>query len=122
MRPLSLALAALLVSGCATLAPPQEIHTRTNPQAIALDARTHTLYTADQVDNTISVIDASSCNASVTVGCRTRPSSAAVRAAGGIAVDQRRQREKHHLVADLPLPFDSTPYAMPLWLAEVNGK
>ena len=75
-------------SGCATLAPPQEIHTGTDPQAISLDPGTHTLYTANLVDNTVSVIDASSCNASVTLGCRTRPPSAAVRAAGGIAVDQ----------------------------------
>ena len=50
-------------SGCATLAPPQEIHTGTDPQAISLDPRTHTLYTANLVDNTVSVIDASLCNA-----------------------------------------------------------
>jgi len=30
--------------------------------------------------------------------------------------------DNNRRVADLPLPFDSTPYAMPLWLAEVNGK
>ena len=65
-----------------------EIHTGTDPQAIALDPRTHTLYTANLVDNTVSVIDASSCNARVTLGCRTRPPSASVPGAGGIAVDQ----------------------------------
>jgi DNA-binding beta-propeller fold protein YncE len=73
-------------AGCA-LAPPQEIHTGTNPEAISLDPRTHTLYTANEIDNTVSVIDASLCNARVTRGCRTRPPSAAVRGAGGIAVD-----------------------------------
>ena len=75
-------------AGCATLTPPPEIHTGTDPQAIALDPRTHTLYTANLVDNTVSVIDASSCNASVTLGCRARPPSAFVPGAGGIAVDQ----------------------------------
>jgi DNA-binding beta-propeller fold protein YncE len=74
-------------SGCATLAP-QQIHTGANPQGIALDPGTHTLYTANQVDNTVSVIDASLCNARVTRGCRTRPPSAAVPGAGAIAVDQ----------------------------------
>ena len=74
-------------AGCATLAP-QEIHTGTDPEGIALDPATHTLYTANEVDNTVSVIDASLCNAQVTRGCRTRPPSAAVPRAGGIAVDQ----------------------------------
>ena len=74
-------------AGCATLAA-QEIHTGANPQAISLDPGTHTLYTANEVDDTVSVIDASRCNAQVTRGCRTRPPSAAVPHAGGIAIDQ----------------------------------
>ena len=30
--------------------------------------------------------------------------------------------DNNRRVADTPLPFDSTPYAMSLWLAEVNDK
>jgi DNA-binding beta-propeller fold protein YncE len=73
-------------SGCATLVP-REIHTGADPESISLDPRTHTLYTANEVDNTVSVIDASRCNARVTWGCRTSPPAAAVPGAGGIAVD-----------------------------------
>jgi len=74
-------------AGCATLIPKQ-IHTGTNPESISLDPRTHTLYVANELDNDVSVIDASRCNARVTVGCRPRPPSAVVPGAGGIAVDE----------------------------------
>ena len=49
-------------AACATLSP-QEIHTGTDPEMVRLDPQTQTLYTANQVDNDISVIDASRCNA-----------------------------------------------------------
>ena len=75
-------------SGCSTLPPPREIHTGADPESIALDPGTHTLYTANEVDNTISVIDSTRCNAQVTLGCRPRPPSAAVPGAGGVAVDE----------------------------------
>lgn len=75
------------VAGCASLDPPG-IHTGANPQSISLDPRTHTLYVANQVDNTVSVIDGSRCSAKVTFGCRNRPPSAAVSGAGGVAVDE----------------------------------
>ena len=73
-------------SACATLDPPQ-IHTGTNPQSIAVDQRTHTLYVANQADNTISVIDTSRCNAAVTTGCFRRPPATNLAAPGGIAAD-----------------------------------
>ena len=60
------------LAGCATLTPPT-IHTGANPQSVVLDKRTQTLYTANQVDNSVSVIDASRCNARTTSGCRHRP-------------------------------------------------
>ena len=46
------------LSACATLTPPT-IHTGTDPEAVALDEQTQTLYTANQDDNDVSVIDAS---------------------------------------------------------------
>jgi DNA-binding beta-propeller fold protein YncE len=72
---------------CATLEPPQ-IHTGANPQSIALDQRTHTIYVANQVDNTISVIDESRCNAVATTGCLHRPPSVPVPAPSAIAADE----------------------------------
>jgi YVTN family beta-propeller protein len=75
------------LSACAALSPPG-IHTGADPESISLDPRTQTLYVANQVDNTVSVIDASQCNTKVTLGCRHRPPNAAVSEAGGVAVDE----------------------------------
>jgi DNA-binding beta-propeller fold protein YncE len=75
------------VSACGALTPPG-IHTGADPESISLDRRTQTLYVANEVDNTVSVIDASRCNAHVMLGCRNRPPSAPVSAATGIAVDE----------------------------------
>ncbi len=59
------------LAGCAALNPP-EIHTGTDPESVALDPRTQTIYTANQLDNDVSVIDATRCNAHTTSGCRHR--------------------------------------------------
>jgi DNA-binding beta-propeller fold protein YncE len=56
-------------AGCATLMPP-EVHTGADPESVILDPRTQTLYTANWVDNDVSVIDASRCIAQTTSGCR----------------------------------------------------
>jgi DNA-binding beta-propeller fold protein YncE len=56
-------------AGCAALRPPA-IHTGADPQSVVLDSQTQTLYTANEVDNDVSVIDASRCNAQTTSGCR----------------------------------------------------
>jgi DNA-binding beta-propeller fold protein YncE len=56
-------------AACATLQPPT-IHTGADPEGIVLDSQTQTLYTANEVDNDLSVIDASRCNAQTTAGCR----------------------------------------------------
>jgi YVTN family beta-propeller protein len=74
-------------SRCATLTP-RQIHTGSDPESISLDPRAHTLYVANEVDNTVSVIDPARCNARVTLGCRPRPPSAAVPGAGVIAIDE----------------------------------
>jgi DNA-binding beta-propeller fold protein YncE len=58
-------------AGCAMLSPP-EIHTGTDPQMVRLDPRTQTLYTANEVDSDVSVIDATRCDAQTTSGCRPR--------------------------------------------------
>ena len=72
-------------SACATLHPP-EIHTGSDPESVALDPRTQTLYTANQVDNSVSVIDASLCNAQNTRGCRPRVPDVPIQAAA-VAAD-----------------------------------
>ena len=65
------------LAACATLGP-REIHTGTNPESVALDPTTQTLYTADELSNTVSVIDASLCSGRVARGCRPRVPEVAI--------------------------------------------
>jgi YVTN family beta-propeller protein len=74
-------------SACTTLTP-LGIHTGTDPEVITLDRQTQTIYVTNQLDNTVSVIDASRCNADVTAGCVHRPPRVAVADAGDVAVDE----------------------------------
>jgi len=64
------------VSGCDTAWP--EITVGDQPQANALNPITHTLYVNNRDDNTLSVIDTASCNATVTSGCGNVPPTTAV--------------------------------------------
>ena len=73
-------------AACATLDPPT-IHTGAQPAGVVLDARTQTLYVADELGDDVSVIDATRCNAQITLGCRHRPPAVALAAPGGVAVD-----------------------------------
>jgi DNA-binding beta-propeller fold protein YncE len=78
-------------AACATLHPP-EARTGAEPESVVLDQQTQTLYTANEVDNDVSVIDASRCNAQVTSGCRQAPTTLPVPAASvftvaGLAAD-----------------------------------
>jgi DNA-binding beta-propeller fold protein YncE len=73
-------------AGCATLRPPT-IHTGADPEGIVLDSQTQTLYTADEVSNDVSVIDATQCNASTTRGCRHPAPAVALPGAGASAAD-----------------------------------
>jgi DNA-binding beta-propeller fold protein YncE len=57
------------LAACATLTPPT-IHTGQDPEAVVVDPRTQTVYTANQLDNDVSVIDARRCDADDTSGCR----------------------------------------------------
>jgi YVTN family beta-propeller protein len=70
---------------CANLRPPT-IHTGSDPESVVLDQGGQTLYTANQVDNTVSVIDASRCNAQTTSGCR-HPAPAVPIPGGALAAD-----------------------------------
>ena len=74
------------LAGCATLQPPT-IHTGADPQGIVLNGRTQTLYTADEVDNTVSVISAARCNAQDTRGCRHPAPAVSVLQPGLLAAD-----------------------------------
>ena len=73
------------LAACATLTPPT-IHTGTDPESVVLDQQTQTLYTANEVDNDVSVIDASRCNAQTTSGCR-HPAPAFTSQPGALAAD-----------------------------------
>ena len=72
------------LAGCATLDPP-EIHTGADSEVLTLDPATQTLYTANQLANDVSVIDASRCDAQTTRGCRHPVPEAPIPAAGLVA-------------------------------------
>ena len=80
------------VAACAALDPPLA-DTGGDPEGVVLDPQIQTLYTANEVDNDVSVIAASRCNAEVTRGCYQDPPGAPVGALGsgsrvkGLAVD-----------------------------------
>ncbi len=78
------------LAACATLHPPLA-RTGASPEGVVLDPQTETLYVANEIDNNVSVINASSCNAGVTSGCRQDPTSVPVGwskfTADGLAAD-----------------------------------
>jgi len=74
------------LAGCARLRPPT-IHTGEDPESVALNTGTQTLYTANQVTNDVSVIDASHCNAVITSGCRQPPPAITLPGPGALTAD-----------------------------------
>jgi DNA-binding beta-propeller fold protein YncE len=58
-----------ITSGCAQ--HPSTVRVGRGPDGIALDFATHTVYVANVTDDTISVLDAAACNATVSSGCGT---------------------------------------------------
>lgn len=61
-----------------------------NPIGVAVDQATRTVYVANNGDNTVSVINAATCNAKHTAGCKQHPPTVKVGAAPiGDAVDQK---------------------------------
>jgi YVTN family beta-propeller protein len=74
------------LSACKTLIP-AAVHTGADPEGVVLDPTTQTLYPVDEVDNSVSVIDAARCSAQTTSGCRHLAPTVPVPGAGGVAVD-----------------------------------
>jgi DNA-binding beta-propeller fold protein YncE len=74
------------LAACTTLNPPT-IHTGEDPEFVAVNTLTQTLYTANQVSNEVSVIDASRCDAGNTSGCRRPAPAVSIPQAFGLAVD-----------------------------------
>jgi DNA-binding beta-propeller fold protein YncE len=74
------------LAACARLRP-ASVHTGAEPEGLILDPSTQTLYTANEVDNDISVIDPSKCSAEDTQGCRHPAPSVAIPEAQAVATD-----------------------------------
>jgi len=80
------ACSALNVSGCAHKSP--VIRVGRIPLGLAVEQATNTVYVANAGDNTVSVINGATCNASDTSGCGQKPATVAVGAFGdAVAVD-----------------------------------
>jgi YVTN family beta-propeller protein len=60
---------ATVTSGCAQI--PHAVRVGRGPDGIAVNPATHTIYVADVTDDTVSVLDAATCNATVSSCCRT---------------------------------------------------
>jgi YVTN family beta-propeller protein len=74
-------------SGCGARPPASQVGE--GPQAVLTDPATGTVYVANFVDSTVSVVNPAGCSASNTTDCRSEASTAAVGAdPAGIAVDQ----------------------------------
>jgi DNA-binding beta-propeller fold protein YncE len=63
---------AAVTSGCGRA--PHVVRVGRGPDAVAVNAATHTVYAANSDDDTVSVLNAASCNAAVTSGCGALPS------------------------------------------------
>ena len=75
-------------AGCRQTAPTAAAGS--GPFSVAIDDATHTLYVADSGSSTVSVINAATCNAEVTSGCRRKPVTLkAGPGQAGIVVDPR---------------------------------
>ena len=78
---------ATVTSGCGNVPP--TVTVGNGPDGIAVDQATDTVYVANVNDNTVSVIDGATCNATVTTGCGQTPATIAVGVQPGVpAVDQ----------------------------------
>jgi YVTN family beta-propeller protein len=71
---------ATITSGCSQT--PAVVHVGSGPTGIALDGATHTVYTSNFNDATVSPMNAASCNATTTSGCGAQPAGS-LRTGGG---------------------------------------
>jgi DNA-binding beta-propeller fold protein YncE len=62
---------ASVTSGCGSIPP--TVTTGANPQFVAVDPSSGTVFAVNQGDNTLSAIDTRTCNGTVTSGCGQRP-------------------------------------------------
>ena len=62
---------AAVTSGCAKT--PRAVQVGSGPDGVTLNLATHTVYVSNVTSDTVSVLDAARCNASVNSGCDTRP-------------------------------------------------
>ena len=85
---------ATVTSGCH--AAPPTVQVGGAPQALLAEPTTGTLYAANELDSTVSVVNLATCNAATTSGCRSVPLTADVskpflnpptKLTGGVAVD-----------------------------------
>ena len=67
---------ATVTSGCGNIPP--TVTVGSGPDGLAVDQATDTVYVANVNDNTVSVIDGATCNATVTTGCGQTPATVAV--------------------------------------------
>jgi YVTN family beta-propeller protein len=83
---------ARVSSGCGQVPPTITVGNDAGPTGLAIDQRTDTVYVDNTADNTVSVIDAATCNAKITSGCEQMPPHVAVgrQFYGFVAVDQTR--------------------------------
>ena len=78
---------ATVIQGCRVEAP--TIPVGSAPSGVAVDTATHTVYVANQGDNTVSVFDASRCGASDATGCASPTATVHVgNGPTGVAIDQ----------------------------------
>ncbi len=61
---------AVVTSGCASTPP--TVTTGANPQFVAVDPAAGTLFVVNSADNTLSAVNISTCNGTVTSGCQGR--------------------------------------------------
>ena len=62
---------ATVTSGCAQA--PHVVRVGRGPDGVGVNLATHTVYISNVTDDTVSVLDAATCNAMVISGCGTRP-------------------------------------------------
>jgi YVTN family beta-propeller protein len=78
---------AAVTTGCADTPP--TITVGSGPQGVAINRRTHTIYVANGFEQTVSVIDGATCNATNTSGCsQTPPKIPLTGSPSAIAVNQ----------------------------------
>ena len=70
-------------SGCSQ--PPPTAPAGSGPVHVALNSTTHTVYVVNEEDSSVSVLDANTCNATVTSGCAKTPPAMAIGFNGGAA-------------------------------------